>query len=150
PIIQTGYILAVRAGAASALDWFSRWNGYLVVLKPVYLGLVLIATVANYRSTKSVVSRQQVRWLVFAITLAISIYLGLGIIPWILLGYSLLSPNALMLINLVAPLALAIAILRSRLFDIDIIVNRTLVYGLLTGSIVGLYIFVVGFLSALF
>ncbi len=146
---QMVYILAARFGTASALDWIGRWNGYLILLKPVYLSLVLIATITSYRSTHSTVSRQQVRWVVFATVVAVTLYLALGIIPGSLLGYTLISINALMLINSLVPLALAVAILRYRLFDIDIIINRTLVYGFLTACIVGLYILAVGFLGVL-
>ena len=40
--------------------------------------------------------------------------------------------------------------MRYRLFDIDILINRTLVYGALTISVVSIYVLVVGYLSALF
>lgn len=50
----------------------------------------------------------------------------------------------------VMALGFGVAILRHRLFDIDILINRALVYGALTASVTGLYIFVVGYLSALF
>jgi two-component system, NarL family, sensor kinase len=47
------------------------------------------------------------------------------------------------------PLATSIAILKYRLYDIDAIINRTLVYGALSASVVGIYMLVVGGLGAL-
>jgi signal transduction histidine kinase len=48
------------------------------------------------------------------------------------------------------PLLFTVAIWRYRLFGIDLLINRTLVYGALTAIVVGLYVVVVGSLGALF
>ena len=48
------------------------------------------------------------------------------------------------------PIAMGIAILKYRLYDIDIVINRTLVYGSLTASVAGIYILAVGTLGVLF
>src|SRR5262249_51349568 len=76
--------------------------------------------------------------------------LALWNIPAVALGHPLISANMLGLLVLPFPLSMAIAILRHRLFDIDTILNRTLVYGGLTGIIVGLYVLIVAMLSTVF
>src|SRR5204863_4025730 len=78
---------------------------------------------------------------------------GSGIFLWhlpnILLGHSIISTNALGLLVLPYPLALAIAIVRHRLFDIDIIINRTLVYGTVTTTLSLIYVSLVFALQSL-
>src|SRR5262249_29482418 len=76
--------------------------------------------------------------------------LALWGIPTAALGHPLISAHLLGLVGLPGVFALAIAILRHHLFDIDTILNRTLVYGGLTGIVVGLYVLIVGMLSTAF
>jgi hypothetical protein len=91
------------------------------------------------------VQRQQTKWVIFGLTCAILLFLlavfpttnALG--PLFSLASSSLSSFALLLI----PLSITIAILRSRLWDIDTLINRTLVYGLLTASLLAVYLVLV-------
>ncbi len=104
----------------------------------------LIATlsmVARYRQSADV-QRTQMRWIAAAVLLLA----GAGL-PFIIVRYGLDLPyasgNILLALALVAgcflPVAAAIAILRHRLYDIDLILNRALVYIPLTGILGGLY-----------
>src|SRR5919112_5621636 len=60
----------------------------------------------------------------------------------VLIGYTFLYAAMLLI-----PLSIGFAILRRRLWDIDLIINRTLVYGALTASVAALYVLVVGALG---
>ncbi len=84
------------------------------------------------------VERQQLKWFTYSAAL---VGLGLGTGIFIPGGW---AADLAFLVGLLAlaglPVAAGIAILRYRLYDIDVIVNRTLVYGSLTVSLVAVYI----------
>ena len=118
--------------------------------------LVLVALVFTlvglqiyrYRHVSTFQERQQTKWVVFGFCLAIigfvvSFLLVRVFFPtqmvksevFHILVSGMLSDVFLLLI----PVSIAIAILRSQLYDIDVIINRTLVYGSLTGILAALY-----------
>ena len=109
-----------------------------------------VAQIYRYRKVASPIQRQQTKWVVFALAIVSVMYLGLFslyfIFPSFLRPGSLYKVASVPLYIFIAqlfPLSIGIAILRYRLWDIDIIINRTLVYGVLTVSIVAIYILVV-------
>ncbi len=80
--------------------------------------------------------RQQLKWLVYAVVVMaiclVTIVFSSGLPNWLdEVGFGLLLAAL--------PVATGIAILKYRLYDIDVIVNRTLVYGALTASLVLVY-----------
>jgi signal transduction histidine kinase len=126
-----------------------------------FIGCLIGSQIYRYRRVSSPVQRQQTKWVVFALT---AIFLGMAVDVFVVdvlphffpsLGPSdlltqMLSAVEFTLFNVFFPLSIGIAILRYRLWDIDIFINRTLVYGILTVSVVALYILVVVGLGALF
>jgi signal transduction histidine kinase len=94
--------------------------------------------------------RYQLKWITYAAAVMATLFVVVGILSWIdVAGPVILqigSPIAIALFIL----AMAIALLRYRLYDIDLIINRTLVYLALTGSLVGVYAGTVAALSGLF
>lgn len=124
----------------------------------VMLG-VLYALFYRYRHIASGQQRQQIKW----------IFYGLGILLFFQIAssypyfWSLTLPvNTLYPVSLALgmvfyissftaiPISLTIAVMRYRLYEIDIIINRTLVYGVLTASTMGIYVVSVGYLGNLF
>ncbi|GHO90927.1 hypothetical protein KSF_009750 [Reticulibacter mediterranei] len=135
--------------SSSMLSWIGLWILAEDIFPPIATILALMSIIWSYKTEQSYDERQKIRWLMYAALLSG----GGGLLLWQLpnlLGYPVLSSNALGLLVLPYPFALAIAILRHRLFDITIIIHRTLVYGTLTGSVVGLYVLVVSLAGMLF
>jgi hypothetical protein len=89
------------------------------------------------------VERQQMKWFVFAVALLLTFPLE-GYLPDFV-------DNVLFGLTLIAlPTAIGIAVLRYRLYDIDLVINRTLVYGPLTAMLILVYISGVVFLQYAF
>jgi hypothetical protein len=116
----------------------------------VFFGLLLTAVVVQvyrYRSVSTPRQRQQTKWVVFGFALFILVFLtSISIVHFFVptghsasLVVNLIGSLALNLVPLLIPCSIAIAVLRSQLWDIDTIINRTLVYGFLTGILILVY-----------
>jgi hypothetical protein len=114
-----------------------------IQLLVLLLGLVAAASVVVGRRGARGVERQQIKWLLYAapifffgsaLKIAVVYFIQLEG-PWGLwIGYILVAVGGLS-----GPIAIGVAILRYRLYEIDIVINRTLVYGSLTVMLVALY-----------
>jgi signal transduction histidine kinase len=143
------YVLVTGLQASNLLDWIGRWNYFTGPHAALFLSLAFIAMVWQYRVNKSGATRQQMRWLVFAASIAaVSAVLFYFVPP--LVGSRALDSNLISMTGLLFPLAIAISVLRRNLFDIDTLLNRALVYGALTAVTISLYILVVGVLATVF
>ena len=106
----------------------------------------VFAQIYRYRLVSNPVQRQQTKWVVWGTTMALGGFLGsilLASISPLFARPSLLFRGAITttiyVSMLLIPLSIAGAILRSRLWAIDVIINRTLVYSMLTGILVLIY-----------
>ncbi|MDP9358222.1 MAG: sensor histidine kinase [Chloroflexota bacterium] len=116
---------------------------------PLWLGLLFLSAaslVIRFRRSEGE-QRQQIKWLAFA---------ALVVPTWFLVspGVEAVAPTLFEILDPLAfagiPIATGIAILKYHLYDIDRIINRTLVYGALTACILGIYVLLVGYTGALF
>jgi serine phosphatase RsbU (regulator of sigma subunit)/anti-sigma regulatory factor (Ser/Thr protein kinase) len=98
----------------------------------------VVAQIYRYRRVSGPIQRQQTKWMVYGTSVStvavIALYIPILFLPTFGPGslYNLLSCNGFILAVLPFPLSIGFAVQRSRLWDIDNIINRTLVYGLLT------------------
>jgi signal transduction histidine kinase len=124
---------------------------FILALLVTSMAGAIAAAVVRLRRARGV-ERQQLKWFVYATALLVLAIVGPGALayPNFDASSTLLSGAALAIAFPLLPAAIGIAILRYRLWDIDILINRTLVYGALTACISALYVVVVGYLGALF
>jgi len=112
--------------------------GWLLMPLGVLLGGV--ATVKRFRRSSGL-RRQQLKWVAFAGTVAGVLLLG-NLVSW-LTDVSNVDEVRTALIGVAMagfPVAVGIAILRYKLYDVDVVINRTIVYSLLTASLAATYL----------
>jgi hypothetical protein len=119
----------------------SIYTALLYIINTVALGAVVLSVFMRLRHALGV-ERQQIKWFAYAAAGSV-IAGGVAYLIPIVVDTPLWFERMGFALNIAfipaIPIAIGIAILRYRLYDIDIIINRTLVYGSLTAMLVALY-----------
>jgi signal transduction histidine kinase len=135
--------------AAGALELLGNIGGVLIM---VGIFGALAALVVRFRRSRGI-EREQLKWLAYGGAMAIlsltTVSVWAATRPDDPMAYELNIGSVWVALTIIV-IAAGIAILRNRLYDIDLIINRTLVYGALSAGVVGLYVLLVGSLGALF
>jgi hypothetical protein len=114
--------LPVAGLADTAFDWLL--GGQLLMLGTALLSLVVRLRRAGGEE------RQQVKWFVYTVVTVVVVFVATTLV---------LSGGYLFPVFGLIPVAVAVAVLKYRLYEIDRLINRTLVYGLLTALLAGVY-----------
>lgn len=145
--LMPGSVLDAQDGSASS---------FLSILWILGLLLMVGAQVYRYRAVSNSSERQQTKWVVLGIATALLTFLVLilisGTIPAVSRtgGLFLVFASFFRLVMLPIPIGIGFAMLRYRLWDVDVFINRALVYVSLTVSTVGIYVGGVIGLQAIF
>jgi hypothetical protein len=158
----------IALGVIFSLWPTSSWNIETLLTSPpasllLYIWINIIGWISiiggqiyRYRRVSNPTERQQTKWVVLGI-IAGPVFGALYYLPPLLFPelrapdslYFLLFKPIFIIVFLFAPLSFGIAILRYRLWDIDVLINRTLVYGTLTVILTAVYVGLVIGLQAL-
>ena len=118
--------------ATTQSDWQLLIGGVTFISYAALTAVVTVgAIIYNLRTVKDPATLAQVRWMVFGLGIGVAVTNLLDTVPR-LQPWSYITALAL-------PIALAIGILRYRLFDIDVIIRRTTSYAILTGILLLVY-----------
>jgi hypothetical protein len=118
-------------------------------LLPLCILISALSLVLRYRRSGAE-EREQIKWLAFAasfvgVTYLSAMIVGIFFVPELFSSggktpvLSLLIPGIMLMSFAGIPIAIGFAVLKYRLYDIDVVINRTLVYGPLTATLVALY-----------
>jgi hypothetical protein len=131
-----------------AVPWVAVAAYAILPLLPLCMFASAVSLVLRYRRSKGD-ERQQIKWIAFAASLVALTYLTAMVASLIHPSEAWLTAGSVLWLNLLTiaallsfvtiPIAVGFAVLKYHLYEIDIIINRTLVYGSLTATLVALY-----------
>src|SRR5829696_6031215 len=143
--ITSAFSFGANAGLAPVrnplgIEGFSNAYDAVLTLLTVLTVPAALSPFARLRRAGGV-ERQQLKWFAYAVGIyAIATALNVIIIAIDAPRWFEWTANAIFTAaGTTIPISIGIAILRYRLYDIDVIINRTLVYGSLTATLIGLY-----------
>jgi signal transduction histidine kinase len=140
PGVENPFGIEVLAGLSGPLGVITGALALAAILVPV------IALIVRFRGARGD-ERQQIKWVLYAVALLVAAIVAVNL--WPALDPSFAGTVVFLAGFLAIPAAIGVAIFKHRLYDIDLVINRTLVYGALTACVVGIYVLVVGYLGAL-
>jgi len=146
PLVILHEALLVFRPEVLGQDWYSLLEVLTVLFAPIY----------RYWRVSNAIQRQQTKWVIFGSALAGVGSMGLtafgNLVPGATVGVvdNMIFNSAWSLFMLLIPLSIGVAILRTHLWDIDILIRRTLIYGVLTALLALVYLGAVVSLQALF
>ncbi|WP_404382928.1 histidine kinase [Knoellia locipacati] len=151
------WLVAILAAALRGPS-FTGWVRTSVVVQSSLTVLVILAALTMLgmkvrralRSDPADVARQQVLWVAGSAVVSASLTLGIWMVPELLTGEPLLPNDLIGAPGLVSVAGLTVTMLRYRLFDLDVVLTRTIVYSLLLLTAVATYLLVTAALAAAF
>ena len=126
------------------LYWFNLTRIFLVVL--VFCGLWVF--LQSYLHAGDEPERRKLRWVLWGMFVGFLPFVVLWVIPSMVLSYGLVPESVMLLASGFIPLAFGVSIIKYHIMDIDLLLNRSLVYGTVMAMVVLVYITVVGGLAA--
>ncbi len=132
PLNNADWIVNPVSLPAPLSDWIAAFHTIQRTFVPLVFLIAVASVIARFRASRGI-ERQQLKWFLFVVSIA-AVSLGLSFV------FAGPVSDAAWIVGLLAvgclPLAIAVAILRYRLYEIDRIVSRTVSYAAVTAVLV--------------
>lgn len=139
-LVYAAYLAATLPSAANQLEQAERLSSvWLVSQRYAPIAIIVLITWAYLRS-RGTDDRPRVALVVVSLLIAFGVNLVGVQLPHLIIGESVIPRQFSSLVFLVVPFAIALAILRHQLFDIRVVLRRSLLAAGLAGAVGGIYV----------
>lgn len=137
----------------SSIDTYRQYQSINTVFRGFfifYLLLSIFVLILSYRKADSVKQKAQIKWILYGIFFGVGPLVFLYQFPRFLIQRPLISEELAPVFLILIPVAFAVSILRFKLMNVELVINRSLVYSILTVFSIGFYLLFVQILQAFF
>ncbi|MBI4429759.1 MAG: GAF domain-containing protein [Ignavibacteriales bacterium] len=139
-ILSYTYLRAIsKLGGEDFFVFQGVFDVFHIVLAGSALG-GLINLFHSFKTSERKEDRARIQWVLLGFAVGATPFVFLIVLPQLFRPAGLVPEEYATLFLLAAPLSLAVSLLRYRLFDVELFINRSIVYAMLTVFIVGLYV----------
>jgi signal transduction histidine kinase len=143
-LMEIFYWRSVSLNSLSLFREYKTLYLYFRIYLVVYVLLGLLVLYQTYKKSEFQEDKRKIRWIFWGIAVGTFPFIFLHTLPDVLLGRTLVPEVVNYLFVLLIPVSFAFSILKYQAMDIDVVINRSLVYSILTIFILGIYLVVVG------
>ena len=128
----------------ASIDNYLTVFNYLRIYLIINVILSISVFILAFLKEKGKVERQQLKWLLFGFIIGPLSFVVLWVLPILYTGKALIAEELVMILVCAIPITFAIAIIKYHLLDIDEVLNRSLVYGIVILILIVLYSVAIG------
>ncbi len=140
---------AIETGSPESFAFFQHSFDIFHIVIVLYVGVALVVLIRSYRACETVEERKKLQWVFWGIVIGTVPFVVLVPLPQVFMPASPIQEEFVVLFLVVIPLSLSISVLKYKLFDIQVIIDRSVAYAILSMVIGMLYVLSVLLMTSL-
>lgn len=147
----------IVAALQESMEWFTRYLTLFTSTRLFFIACIVAALsnlIYTYRHYANLSDKKKIRWILFGLIVGIFPFILLWVIPQMIISQGLIDEEFIILFSSVIPFTFAISIVRYKILDIDVLINRSIVYTMIMLLLLSFYatflslsILLIGFLT---
>lgn len=146
-LMEIFYWRSISINSLSLFQAYKTFSLYFRIYMVVYVLSGIFVLSHTYKRLEFLEDKRKISWIFWGIAVGTFPFIFLHTLPEVLFSRALIPEVVIYLFMLLIPISFAFSILKYQAMDIDVVINRSVVYSLLAGFIVSIYLFVVKLLG---